>query len=209
MFTPQVTQLLEEEAPVSGTDYSNRTALHFAASEGHEEIVILLLKHGATVNAYGSSTHHFLLPSFSFFKNDDTKLTIDTDRWNDTPTSVAAVAGHDNIVQILRERGGQAQLPADGLTAKLCAAAGAGHLSKVKRLLHGGLTDVNRGNLNTSIEIFSFSNLFLFLFVYGQGIMTVEHHCIWLQVKGIWMCWSICWRLVQNLMWRIGGEILH
>lgn len=45
-----VKKLLDQGMPVDATDYDGRTALHLAASEGHTDIVKLLLEYNADVN---------------------------------------------------------------------------------------------------------------------------------------------------------------
>lgn len=47
----QAAQLLEQGADIHAQDFLNRTALHWAAQEGHTDLVRLLLEAGADINA--------------------------------------------------------------------------------------------------------------------------------------------------------------
>ena len=101
--------------------YAVGSALHLAASEGHAEIVKLLIKAGADVNAVhedltGDSGGHY------------------------TPLTNAAAASHADIVKLLLEAGAEAKNNANNnycLTALGHALAG-GHADIVDMLLAGG-----------------------------------------------------------------------
>lgn len=64
---------------ISKGDYDNRTPLHLAAGEGHVDVVELLCKHGANVNA--------------------------EDRWGGKPLDDALEKRHERVVAILRKYG--------------------------------------------------------------------------------------------------------
>jgi glutaminase len=65
---------------INAADYDKRTFLHVAASEGHYEIVKLLLRWGAAVNS--------------------------TDRWGRTPLMDALRESHERVADLLRQNGG-------------------------------------------------------------------------------------------------------
>lgn len=75
-----VIQELEKGVEANLADYDKRTALHLAACEGCEEIVVLLLEKGADANPI--------------------------DRWGRTPLSDAHSFGHEKICEILEAQGG-------------------------------------------------------------------------------------------------------
>jgi ankyrin repeat protein len=78
--TEQVKSLISEGADVNARDENGQTPLHFAARHGHREIAILLIAHGADVNA-----------------------SMADDSW--TPLLDAACAGHAQVVKVLLENG--------------------------------------------------------------------------------------------------------
>ena len=63
------------------SDYDKRTALHVAASEGHTDLVVLLMNAGANPNR--------------------------SDRWGGSPLDDAQRHGHPEVAKVLRERGGR------------------------------------------------------------------------------------------------------
>lgn len=75
-----VIQELEKGVEANLADYDKRTALHLAACEGCEEIVVLLLEKGADANPI--------------------------DCWGHTPLSDARSFGHEKICEILEAQGG-------------------------------------------------------------------------------------------------------
>jgi ankyrin repeat protein len=48
---PQMEEFLEMKVPVNGTDHLGQTALHWAASGGHDEAIEWLISQGATIDA--------------------------------------------------------------------------------------------------------------------------------------------------------------
>lgn len=76
---PQVKIIKSAQADISKKNKDGRTALHLASISGKEDVVKMLLSFG------------------------DTKI-LETDKYSNTPISLAATHGHINIVQILREK---------------------------------------------------------------------------------------------------------
>src|SRR5690606_6420890 len=84
----RLARLLDESLSPDARDGMGRTLLHFAASEGRDDLVTLLLDRGADVNAISDS--------------------------GDAPLNWAVQAGKPEIVALLRSRGAEAH---DALTA--------------------------------------------------------------------------------------------
>ena len=79
-----IRQLLEDEdVSPNASDYDKRTAAHLAASEGHLEVLRLLVSIGANINP--------------------------TDRWGHTPMQDALRAGHPACAEFLGAHGGTAE----------------------------------------------------------------------------------------------------
>eukprot|EP01080_Neovahlkampfia_damariscottae_P010211 gene10211-2631_t len=94
---------------VNDGDYDYRTPLHLAASEGQLEVVKYLIKKGADINA--------------------------ADRFRNTPIQDALRAGHNEVVSLLKSRGGTSELPTIKKMASLMSAIQNGNLTKVKNLI--------------------------------------------------------------------------
>jgi ankyrin repeat protein len=63
----EIKHLLLKSVNVNATDYDGRTALHIAASEGHEKVIILLLKvPEINVNLIDKNHRYVFLQIFSF-----------------------------------------------------------------------------------------------------------------------------------------------
>jgi ankyrin repeat protein len=76
----KVRELIQEGASINVKDQRGRTALHYAAAQGHKEIVELLLANGADVNA---STNFYMK----------------------TPAEFAMGAGHNEVAKLLISKG--------------------------------------------------------------------------------------------------------
>eukprot|EP00002_Diphylleia_rotans_P027519 TRINITY_DN551_c0_g1_i2.p1 TRINITY_DN551_c0_g1~~TRINITY_DN551_c0_g1_i2.p1 ORF type:complete len:695 (-),score=189.88 TRINITY_DN551_c0_g1_i2:313-2397(-) len=101
------------KADVRTGDYDKRTALHLAASEGHVGAVRLLVSLGAPVNLQ--------------------------DRWGNTALDDAIRTQNDAVIDALVHSGGRSGNPR-GLDFHLIAAAGAGDLKQVHRLVRTGVS---------------------------------------------------------------------
>ncbi|TVY92179.1 Ankyrin repeat domain-containing protein [Lachnellula willkommii] len=118
--------LLQRGVPVGVRDDGDLTALHVAAEQGHEGMVVLLLNAEAEVNAKCRSQQS-------------------------TPLEVAAVNGHYSIAKLLLERG--TDLKDMSIYANvLHAAAAKGTLSLVRYLIENGAS-VNVENRNHEAAI--------------------------------------------------------
>jgi hypothetical protein len=112
-----VTSLLEHTPEVVfRKDNENRTPLHYAAYQGHTELVKLLLAKGAEVNA--------------------------KDNAGRTPLHSAAGRGHTGSVELLLANGAEVNAKASGDLTTLHYAAAFGRVDAVKVLLANG-ADVN------------------------------------------------------------------
>ncbi|KAJ5949947.1 hypothetical protein N7454_001531 [Penicillium verhagenii] len=118
-----------KQASIGGFhDHSGKTALFWAARNGHESVVKLLLEKGA------------------IFKSKD--------EYGDTPLSLAAISGHDSIVKLLLEKGARTETQDKyyGYTP-LFWAAGNGHELTVKLLLEkGAIFDYEDGYIHTPLS---------------------------------------------------------
>lgn len=103
-------QLIDAGTPADAPDYDGRTPLHLAAAEGQLAACRLLVNQGADVNA--------------------------VDRWGGTPLRDAMRAGRRAVVAFLEATG--ARFIGDTATLALCAAADAGRLGELVRLVDAG-----------------------------------------------------------------------
>jgi glutaminase len=78
-----VRRLVAQGVPLDCADYDHRTAMHLAAAEGHREVILYFLAHGANANP--------------------------TDRWGATPLDEARRHGQDEIAALLEESGGRSR----------------------------------------------------------------------------------------------------
>eukprot|EP00026_Physarum_polycephalum_P002866 Phypoly_transcript_02875.p1 GENE.Phypoly_transcript_02875~~Phypoly_transcript_02875.p1 ORF type:complete len:834 (-),score=168.92 Phypoly_transcript_02875:78-2579(-) len=108
-----VQSLLDEETVrVNDCDYDKRTALHVAASEGHIDVVRILIREGADLNF--------------------------ADRYNATPLDDAIHHGHQDVAKLLVESGAKHGVGSNfGLD--LVHAAGHGDLKNVIKLVENGI----------------------------------------------------------------------
>ncbi|KAM6510500.1 hypothetical protein FSOLCH5_010940 [Fusarium solani] len=110
--------LLDAKADINSP---NGWALQTAAAEGHMEIVELLLKRGADVNA----------------------LTTNDNMSSGTALQAAVEAGNGDIVALLLEHGADPNLGGGSLTCPIIAAANNGEKEILDRLINAK-ADVNR-----------------------------------------------------------------
>ncbi|MBC8135144.1 MAG: ankyrin repeat domain-containing protein [Fibrella sp.] len=81
-ITTVQTLLAEDSTLVNTKDADGSTPLHYAVWKGHGELVVLLLDHGADVNAHNTNDH-----------------------WGTTPLHAAAHSNRGAIVRLLVKRG--------------------------------------------------------------------------------------------------------
>ena len=115
--TAALVRMAEDGINLSAADYDGRTALHLAAAEGHTAAVRYLLQQGADANA--------------------------VDRWGRTPIEDALQREHGTVAALLADRGGRRR--AGSVAAAMCAAASAGSVDELSRLLDNG-ADPNLGD---------------------------------------------------------------
>ncbi|RDW77988.1 hypothetical protein BP5796_05840 [Coleophoma crateriformis] len=134
--------LLEKGAEIEAKDTYGRTALSYAASEGHEAVVKLLLEKGAEIEAkitYGRtalSGGHEAVVKLLLEKGAEIEAK---DTHGQTALSYATNWGHEAIVKLLLEKGAEieAKDSEDGRTPFMYAAR-EGHEAVVKLLLEKG-----------------------------------------------------------------------
>ncbi|PRP81860.1 Rh type B glycoprotein [Planoprotostelium fungivorum] len=107
--------LQEGSVSVNDTDYDKRTAMHVAAAEGREEVLLLLIEHGADLNCL--------------------------DRWKSSPLDDAIHHNHEACSKLIANHGGR-HGHGTNYALDLVHAAGTGDLSTVQKLLDNGI-DVN------------------------------------------------------------------
>lgn len=136
-----------KSVPIDATDDQSQVALHFASSNGHEDIVRLLIKKGASLECpnwsgwkpimfaayYGHSTVVALLV------HNNAKVNCENSRLA-TPLICASRCGHKGVIEVLLENGAEINPKPTSkvsLTA-LMTAAQHGHLLVVNLLLQYG-----------------------------------------------------------------------
>jgi ankyrin repeat protein len=144
-FEVQVQKLLmEDPISVNRTDQMGWTALMYAAVGGHENVIAILLKAGANVNAFGESYH-------SILREDHSALIV------------ASAHGHDRVVQIFLDHGAQTSTRTESAVS---TAAAIGNLDVIRVLLRNGFdieqqdvegqTPLHHACLNGRLETFQF-----------------------------------------------------
>ncbi|RBA14494.1 hypothetical protein FPRO05_03286 [Fusarium proliferatum] len=149
------TQILLLENDPDLRDGHSRTALSYAAGNGHSAVVDLLLKNGANIDRRDSSLRTALSRACLWGHVTTAGILLENyaqvdpqDESNRTPLSFAAQFGHAAIVQLLLENNAEV----DSMTAyrrtPLQFAAGAGHINIVQLLLANGAdvywTDIDK-----------------------------------------------------------------
>ncbi|VUC23020.1 unnamed protein product [Clonostachys rosea] len=126
------------------------TALEAASAEGHEEVVRLLLDHGAKIdNGNQSSLYMASRNNHEAIVELLLKKGIDADaagRFSKSPLQVASSRGHHGVIQLLLDHGANIDLISeDGQTA-IGAASSRGLEATIQLLLRrGGDINANRG----------------------------------------------------------------
>lgn len=131
--------VLDHGADINHTDYSGRTALHIASTNGHLDIVKLLLARG--INPDGRSDHGetAICKAVILFETDC--MLADS-----TPLHCAAEHGHSNIVNILLAHGSDSERQDQFGNTPLVEALRGSHLDCVHALLdHGADVNVKNG----------------------------------------------------------------
>lgn len=149
--TAVVEALLDKKADVNirATDKEKGieqiTALHVAATNGHVEILQLLLDRGGNVNAQDKSGLTPLMAAAELGNTVAVILLIDKkadvnlqDYDGLTPLFLATVTGQLDVARILLENGAQPDLADDQFTTPLMIAAQQGDVELVKLLLEKG-----------------------------------------------------------------------
>jgi len=112
--------LVAQGADVSQGDYDKRTALHLAASNGHLEMVRILIRESkADVNP--------------------------VDRWGGTPADDAIRSKHQEVADYLLRHGGKRGTRLDATIADLCQAAAKGDVASMREFVKQGV-DPNTGD---------------------------------------------------------------
>ncbi|KLO78830.1 ankyrin [Fusarium fujikuroi] len=136
------TQILLLESDTDLKDGCNRTALSYAARNGHSAVVELLLKNGANIDWRDSSLETALFracigghaATAAILLENNAQVDLDDDE-GQTPLSFAAEFGHINIVQLLLANGADPyRRDMEGETA-LSLAVREGHTAVVQLLL--------------------------------------------------------------------------
>nr|DAD38815.1 TPA_asm: hypothetical protein HUJ06_013137 [Nelumbo nucifera] len=142
--------LINAGADPCKTDYDGRSALHLAASRGHEDIVKFLMQRGANVNCI--------------------------DKFGNTPLLEALKSGHDSVAAILVKNGALLNLEDAG--CYLCKVVIESNIDFLKRLLENGL-DPNSKNYDqrTPLHVAAAEGLHLvakILIKFGANVLAQD-----------------------------------
>nr|DAD38510.1 TPA_asm: hypothetical protein HUJ06_012832 [Nelumbo nucifera] len=144
--------LINAGADPCKTDYDGRSALHLAASRGHEDIVKFLMQRGANVNCI--------------------------DKFGNTPLLEALKSGHDSVAAILVKNGALLNLEDAG--CYLCKVVIESNIDFLKRLLENGL-DPNSKNYDqrTPLHVAAAEGLHLvakILIKFGANVLAQDRY---------------------------------
>jgi ankyrin repeat protein len=141
--------LLSDKGHVDVRDEEGRTALHKAAENGHNDVVLALLENGADPDAQEEAFNQTPLHLAALnghkavvqtlLDHEASANTRDGDGW--MAIHVAAWTGNEEVMKALLDRTNVNATTGDGLTALHCAAA-QGHLNIAHLLIRAG-ADVN------------------------------------------------------------------
>jgi adenylate cyclase len=156
-------QLIVDQVPVDARDYRSKTALHVAAEIGQAEIVTLLIKAGADIEAripprierYFGATPLILASRegntevakllINAGANVNTRNTAPS-QW--TALHIAAFSGHKAVAELLIANGAEVNATAvRGLSTPLGVAANKGHVAMAELLVSKG-ANVNAADVN-------------------------------------------------------------
>ena len=109
--------LLDYGADIDARDIHNATALHWPSQEGHVEVVQLLLEHGATLNVQNTHNKDTALHLASLTgRLEVARLLLDhgadvhvRNIYGLTPFLVATEKKHDDVAQLLLDRGAESE----------------------------------------------------------------------------------------------------
>jgi ankyrin repeat protein len=144
----KVLQCLENGANVNGTTLKNDyTALNFASTNGHTDVVRLLLSRGAKASlkdSYGSTA----LRGAVIFNNKDIVEMLLNGGANieektpkgDTPLMIASSYGHVDLVAMLLHRGANINAMNEDRGTALCCALWKGRAKVIKILINWPVT---------------------------------------------------------------------
>lgn len=148
---------------INQADEAGMSALHWASSRGHHEIVEILLDKGADVNFQGgiygtalcaaSSRGHTSIVQILLDKGADVNAKGGEGRSFDNALYAACEVGCDKIVQILLGRGAKVNVPGGFHGYALHAACDRGHIKIVQVLLgQGAEVNAQGGCMNTALQ---------------------------------------------------------
>ena len=139
-----------KKVPVDVTDEQNQTALHYAAANGHEVVVMHLIKKGAGLECknYAEWTplmfasYYGHLNVVALLVHNKAEININNQRLA-TPLTCAARCGHKAVIEFLLDNGADCDMNEDKenkpSVTPLMAAAQHGHTSIVSLLLQYGM----------------------------------------------------------------------
>ncbi|SCN76846.1 related to ankyrin [Fusarium fujikuroi] len=145
------TQILLLESDTDLKDGRNRTALSYAARNGHSAVVELLLKNGANIDWRDSSLETALFracigghaATAAILLENNAQVDLD-DGEGQTPLSFAAEFGHAAIVQLLLDNDADVDEVTNYGKTPLLLAAEEGHINIVQLLLANGADPYRR-----------------------------------------------------------------